>query len=66
MKKLDFKYHQTDIINHLEIINLHCLKIVFCILLNFACKLTIFILALGFFCFGKTMEGGGGSIKSWT
>ena len=59
MKRFDCKYQQTAVINHLEIINLHCLEIVLFALLHFAGKLTIFILGLGFFCFGKTKEGGG-------
>ena len=59
MKKFDYKYHQTALINHIEIINLHCLGTVLFFLLHFACNLTIFILGLWFFCFGKTKEGGG-------
>ena len=58
MKKFNYKYHQTTAINHLEVVNLHSLGIVLFILLHFACKLTIFILRVGFFCFGKTKEGG--------
>lgn len=64
MKKVDYNYHQTAVINHLEITNLHCLGIVLFILLHSACKLTIFILGLVFFFFGKTKKGGEGSIKS--
>ena len=63
MKKFDYKYHQTAVTIHLEIIHLHCLGIVLFILLYFACKSTIFILGVGYFCFGGTREGGGGSIK---
>ena len=59
MKKFDYVYQQTAVINHLEIIYLHCLGIVLFILLHFAFKLTIFILGLGFFCFGETTKGGG-------
>ena len=33
---------------------------------SFCCKSTIFILEVGCFCFGKTREGGGGSITFWT
>ena len=49
MKKFDYKYHQTAVTIHLEIIYLHCLGIVLFILLSFACKSTIFILGVGFF-----------------
>ena len=48
MKKFDYKYHQTAVIIHLEIIYLHCLEVVLFILLYFACKSTIFILGVGF------------------
>ena len=66
MKKFDNKFHQTAVIIHLEIIYLHCLGIVLFILLYFACKSTIFILGVGFFCFGGRKEDGGGSIKCLT
>ena len=61
MKKFDYKYHQTAVTIHLEIIYLHCLGIVLFILLYFACKSTILILGVGCFWFGGTWEGGGGS-----
>ena len=66
MKKFDYKFHQIAVIIHLEIIYLHCLGIVLFILLYFACKSTIFILGVGFFCFGGTKEDEGGSIKCLT
>ena len=59
MKKFDYKYHQTAVIIHLEIIYLHRLGIVLFILLYFTCKSTIFILGVGSFCFGGTRDGGG-------
>ena len=49
IKKLDYKYHHTAVIIHLEIIYFDCLVIVLFILLYFACKSTIFILGVGFF-----------------
>ena len=49
VKKFDYKYHQTAVIIHLEIIYLYCLGIVLFILSYFACKSTIFILGVGFF-----------------
>ena len=49
IKKFDYKYHQTAVIIHLEIIYLYCLGIVLFILSYFACKSTIFILGVGFF-----------------
>ena len=58
MTKFCYKFRQTAVLSHLEIINLHCLGIMLFILLHFACKLIVFILGLGFFCFGKTQEGG--------
>ena len=60
MKKFDYTYHQAAVINHLEIIYLHSLGIVLFILLHFACKLTTFILGIGFLSGGR----GGGSINS--
>ena len=63
MKKFDYKYDQTAVIIHLQIISLHYLGIVFFMLLYFSCKSTIFILGVGFFSFGGTRVGGGGSIK---
>ena len=63
IKKFDYKYHQTAVIIHLEIMYLYCLGIVLFILLHFACKSTIFILGVGFFSFGGTRQGEGGSIK---
>ena len=59
MKKFDYKCRQPAATNHLEIINLHGLGIALLNLLHFACKLTIFILGVGRFWFGKTKEGGG-------
>ena len=49
IKKFDYKYHQTAVIIHLEIIYLYFLGIVLFILLYFACKSTIVILGVGFF-----------------
>ena len=63
MKKFDSKYHQTSVTIHLEIIYLHSLGMVLFILLYFPCKSTIFILGVGFFCFGGTREAGEVSIK---
>ena len=63
IEKFDYKYHQTAAIIHLEMIYLYCLEIVLFILLYFACKSTIFILGVGFFCSGGTRQGEGGSIK---